>query len=168
MNKLLAIILIFYSPFATAQSKYLKTMEYDSALGSPPARLADVAWLAGHWQGEGFGGKIESMWAPPSTGSMMGVFKYVRNEKVGFYEILTIVEVDHTIILRLKHFHADLKGWEEKDNTIDFRLVKMENNRILFDGLTFEKAGENGKNCYVLIQDKNGINETKFTYSRNR
>jgi hypothetical protein len=68
-------------------------------------------------------------------------------------------------VLRLKHFGTDLKGWEEKDETVDFPLVKLKPNKAYFDGMTFEKIGEEEMNIYVLIRQKDGSqNEMKFPY----
>ena len=108
---------------------------------------------------------MEEVWSPPLGGSMMCVFKLVVENEVRFYEIVTISEEHATLILRLKHFHADLKGWEEKDETVDFPLVKTETNRAYFDGFTFEKISEDEMNIYVMIGEKDGkMQEMKFPY----
>lgn len=39
---------------------------------SPPATLAAVGWLEGHWLGDGLGGVSEEIWSPPRGGVMMG------------------------------------------------------------------------------------------------
>jgi len=48
----------------------------------------------------------------------------VVDGKVDFYEIGPIIEKDNSLLLQLKHFGADLKSWEKKDETQDFELVK--------------------------------------------
>lgn len=141
------------------------TLSLDSTQSSPNASIHDVAWIAGHWQGEAFGGVVEEIWSPPLGGSMMCVFKLVVDNEVRFYEIVTISEENETLILRLKHFHADLKGWEEKDETVDFPLVKIGTNRAYFDGFTFEKISDHQMNIYVMIGGGNGkAQEMKFPY----
>ena len=83
--------------------------------------LEKIAWIAGDWHGEAMGGSFEEAWLPPSAGTMVGVFKFIKDGEVGFYELLTIVPTeDDSLVLRLKHFHGDLKGWEEKDKSIEF------------------------------------------------
>ncbi|MGB6150574.1 MAG: DUF6265 family protein, partial [Pricia sp.] len=37
-----------------------------------------------------------------------------------------------------KHFHGDLRGWEVKDEVQRFKLIKVSDNRIYFEGFTFE------------------------------
>ena len=141
-------------------------MFYDSVAGSPKANIEDVAWLAGHWQGNAFGGIVEEIWAPPLGNSMMGSFKLVADEKVQFYELETISEENETLILRLKHFCADLKGWEEKDETVDFKLVKIIYGKACFDGFTIERISENELNMYVIIDYEGTKQEMKFEYKK--
>lgn len=134
---------------------------------SPHAKLDDLSWIAGSWEGEAFGAKTEEVWASPKGTSMMGMFKLYDDEAVVFYELMTIREVDSTLFLQIKHFNNDLKGWEEKDETVDFRLLDIAENRVYFEGLTFEKISANAINVYVLINHESGdLTEEKFAYTR--
>ncbi len=145
--------------------KAQNTSTLSEGQASPEATINEVAWIAGHWRGEAFGGMTEEIWSPPLGNSMMCVFRLIREGKVGFYEIVTITEENKSLILRLKHFHHDLKGWEEKDEKVDFPLVKIEKNRAMFEGFTFEKVNEEELNIYVMISNKNGdAREMKFPY----
>lgn len=142
-------------------------LELDSLSVSPKAKINDVAWISGTWKGEAFGGITEEIWSEPMGDSMMASFKLVSDGKVQFYEIEIIRELNESLILQLKHFNGDLKGWETKDETVDFPLVKITNNAIYFDGMTFEKISENEMNVYVLMHEKDGSsNEMKFNYKK--
>ena len=159
----LVILLVLFANLAQGQN----TMSLKGGQESPKATLADIAWLAGHWQGEAFGGITEEIWAPPLGGSMMGVFKLVSNDEVNFYEIMTIRETGGTILLQLKHFHSDLKGWETQDETVDFPLVKVSKNKVYFDDFTIENVDKNTLHIYVVIEEKAGEqSETLFSYKR--
>ncbi|NND79329.1 MAG: hypothetical protein HKN53_05470, partial [Maribacter sp.] len=134
---------------------------------SPEATLEEVSWIAGHWKGEAFGGVAEEIWSPPLGDSMMFVFKLVSEGKVQFYEIGHIQQKGETLLLQLKHFHGSLIGWEEKDETIDFKLVKLEENRVYFDGFTIERISENEINMYVVVGEEDGSSEeVKFNYKK--
>lgn len=133
---------------------------------SPHATLADVQWIQGHWTGEALGGQVEEIWSPPLGDSMMGSFKLVQDGKVKFYEIITISEIEQTLIMRLKHFDSELKGWEEKDETVDFKLVKLTPDKVFFDGLTFERISDNEINVYVRFESEGANSEGKFNYHR--
>ena len=157
------ILLICFSANCFAQN----TLSLPETSSSPKATLDDVSWIAGHWKGEAFGGVTEEIWSPPLGDSMMFVFKLVSEGKVQFYEAGHIQYKDETLVLQLKHFHSSLKGWEEKEETVDFPLVKMEGNRAYFDGFTIEKISENQINMYVVIGHKDGTSEeVKFNYKK--
>jgi len=166
ITKLILGVLLIFPAVVFAQTEFENTLDYDETVGSPKATLADVKWVSGHWTGEAFGGTAEEVWTPPIGNSMMCVFKLVVKGEVQFYEICTISEEDETLILRLKHFHADLKGWEEKDETHDFKLVKITEDRAYFDGFTFEKVSENEITLYVRICDDGKTEEMAFHYKR--
>ena len=128
-------------------------------------KLENISWISGTWHGEAFGGKTEEIWSQPSGGSMMATFKLINDGAVSFYEIEIIREINNTLILQLKHFGNDLKGWETKDETVDFPLISITQNKVIFEGMTFEKIDPNRMNVYVDIQDEKGETEiVKFEY----
>jgi len=130
-------------------------------------KLENLTWIAGNWKGEAFGGITEENWSEPSGGSMMASFKLIDNGKVAFYELEIIREIENTLILQLKHFHNDLKGWETKDETIDFPLIKITPDKVIFKGMTFEKISENEMNVYVDIKQEDGtVENVKFNYTK--
>lgn len=160
INRLLVTLIILLFPvFVFGQTNILALKENQP---SPNAKLSDISWIAGHWIGEAFGGITEEIWTEPMGGSIMGSFRVVKDGKVLFYELETITEEEETLILRLKHFSPLLIGWEEKDVTVDFKLVKVTDSRVYFDGFTFERINENRINTYVLIKGK----EMKFSFQR--
>jgi hypothetical protein len=161
-------LLLFFSLHLQAQKQASEhILELDSLITSPKASLSDVSWISGTWKGEAFGGITEEIWSKPMGDSMMASFKLVADGKVQFYEIEIIRQVKESLILQLKHFNGDLKGWETKDETIDFPLVKITKNTIYFDGMTFEKVSDNEMNVYVLMHEKDGsTNEIKFNYKK--
>lgn len=151
----------------TFSVKAQNTISFEEGSTSPKATLEDVSWIEGHWLGEAFGGITEEIWSPPLGDSMMFSFKLIVDGKVQFYELGHIQQIDETLLLQLKHFHGNLKGWEEKDETVDFKLNKIEGNRIYFDEFTFEKINENEINLYVVVGNEDGTSEeVKFNYKR--
>ncbi len=162
------MLMCIFSFCMYGQSNFENTLKYEEGSESPKASLNDISWIQGYWKGEAFGGIVEETWTPPSGGSMMCVFKHTVNGTVTFYEIVTIAEENESLIIRLKHFNSDLKGWEEKDETVDFRLVKVTPNRVYFDGFTFEKVSDKEINMYVVIKEKEGSSEVKFNYHKQK
>ena len=139
----------------------------------PAATLDAVAWLAGGtWRGDGLGGATEESWSTPAAGAMMGMFRALKagaggRQEVTFYEFLTFVEQDGTLALKLKHFNADLTGWEDKERFVTFRLARVTPDAIHFDGLTFRRDGANRMTIFLALRDATGaIREEVFRYSR--
>ncbi len=130
-------------------------------------KLENIAWISGNWKGEAFGGQVEENWSKPSGGSMMATFKLINEGKVSFYEIEIIRELENTLVLQLKHFDSELKGWETKEETVDFPLIKVTTERVVFEGMSFEKVNDNEMNVYVDIEnDAGNIEKVKFNYKK--
>ena len=162
MKNLLSLLLLF-SCLIQAQN----TIPLKEGMVSPDASLNDVSWISGHWLGKAFGGTVEEIWSPPMGDTMMFVFRLVKDGEVSFYEIGHIKEEGNSLILQLKHFNRDLSGWEEKEETVDFKLVRIEENKVYFDNFTFEKISENNINLYVVINEsEDKTEEVKFSYKR--
>ncbi|MEM5564497.1 DUF6265 family protein [Psychroserpens sp. AS72] len=130
-------------------------------------KLENIKWISGNWKGEAFGGQTEENWSEPSAGSMMATFKLINDGKVSFYEIEIIREVGNSLVLQLKHFDNDLKGWETKNETVDFPLKKITATQVIFEGMSFEKVSENEMNVYVDLENEEGeIEIVKFKYTK--
>lgn len=135
---------------------------------SSPALISQIEWMTGHWKGEAFGGITEEIWSPPAAGSMMFVFRLIVDNEINFYEIGQVRELNNTLVFELKHFGAELKGWEEKDEVQQFKFIKAEANRMYFEGFTFERINDQEINIYGLIENEDGsAEEVKFNYKRN-
>ena len=150
-------LIIYFLAFTALHAQTEKTLE---------PKLENIAWIAGTWHGEAFGGQTEEIWSKPSAGSMMATFKLINEGKVTFYEIEVIREVENTLILQLKHFGSDLKGWETKDETVDFPLKEITENKVVFEGMTFEKISKTEMNIYVDIEEKGKTETVKFNYKK--
>ena len=131
---------------------------------SPRASINDFAWIAGQWEGRAMGGTFESSWNRPSANSMLGMFKFMKDEKVVFYELLTIVQEPEGIVLRLKHFDAKLVGWETKEESIEFPFISASPKELKFDGIQFVKATEHSIHVSVTIDDAGETRQLDFTY----
>ncbi|PKA98639.1 hypothetical protein B0O79_2327 [Flavobacteriaceae bacterium MAR_2009_75] len=159
----LFFLFLLYSTAGFSQN----TLQLSEGETSPKATLEAISWMQGHWRGEAFGGITEEIWSPPLGGSMLFSFKLVTENEVGFYELGHIRELNETLVYELKHFNADLKGWEEKDEVQIFKLVKVDGDRVYFEGFTFEKLNENAVAIYALIGDEGDAQEeVTFNFKR--
>ncbi len=135
----------------------------------PPASLEQMDWLVGQWTGTGIGGApaMES-WLPPSGDTMVGTFVQETAEGgIHFTEHLYLMEEEGTLVLRLKHFNADLTGWEEKDGMLTFHLIAVENCAAYFRSLTLSCDGDNGLLAAVRMKSAGDeVNELLFRFER--
>lgn len=133
-----------------------------------PADLVEVAeWLQGHWVGNGLGGENETLWSPPRAGTMMGVFRHMKDGEIVFYELLALVPEEGRLVLKLKHFDPNLDGWEEPSESLDFPLLRAEEDALYFDGITYRRLGPDRREVTVLLgTDEDHLREEVFTYHR--
>ena len=166
---LLFLVLILVSRMALwPQVKHTaNTLKLAEGQPSGRASLADMAWLAGSWEGTGLDGLSSENWGKPAGGMMMGSYRLVKEGKPVFFEALFLFEQEGTLILRLKHFHPNLVGWEEKDKTVDFKFVKKDGKRMFFSGLTFDRTNPRELAIFLALRQKDGsIREEIFRMKR--
>lgn len=144
------------------------TLRLTEGAARQPATIADVAWMAGAWHGAGLGGEVDEVWSAPSGGAMVGHFRLVRDGKPIFYEIMTLLEREGSVEMRLKHVNADMTGWEEKSDFVTFKLIRFEADALYFSGLTFKRSGDT-LTAYLALRDSAGtVREETFTMRRAR
>lgn len=104
--------------------------------------VGQLAWLAGTWRGKTGAGAdpIEEHWTEPLARTMVGMFRWVREGKLWFYEILSIEEEPDGLIFRIKHYDAGMKGWEAKDEAVTFHLTLLTENEAVFAKRNAEKS----------------------------
>jgi hypothetical protein len=140
--------------------------EDKTLVGSSYAEIKDLSWMQGSWRAEAFDGICEEIWSAPEGHAMMGMFRLIKDGDITFYELMIIREVDKSLVLQLKHFNKDLTGWEEKGKTVDFPMVKMMDNKVVFDGYTIEKTTDDIMTVVVVINAEKQPEGMKFVYHR--
>jgi len=106
----------------------------DAAPPAVPATLADVAFIAGHWEGGDAGDFSEEIWSAPEGDSMVGMWRYVAGGRARIYEILTLTAEGPGVVLRIRHFDPKLVGREEKDRPVELPLVAKGEREAVFEG----------------------------------
>jgi hypothetical protein len=107
-----------------------------------PGTLADLSFMTGCWKATHWGGEMEECWSSPSGDAMAGMFRFLKDGKIQFYEFIAIEQTPDGLYLRLKHFNRGLIGWEEKEKSIGGPLTALEKNKATFDWLTFERRSD--------------------------
>lgn len=129
------------------------------------ASVGDLAFLVGRWQGEGLGGVVEEIWGPPLGGEMIGSFRLVQGGEPVFYELMTLVEEEGDVLLRLKHFDPDLVGWEEREESVSFPLIEVQGTTAWFGGLTLHREADQ---LLILLAMRRGdtVDEMTLRFDR--
>jgi hypothetical protein len=151
------------------------------AENAPPAAesaastsIADVAWIAGHWGLEQPAGTLEEIWSAPRGDCMMGMFRWMKNDKLWIYELLTIREEAGTLVFRFRHFGKALEAWEAKDQPLTYRLKSLTSDEAVFENSESEKAARyifrrSGDDALLirLESEKDGrVGADEFSYRR--
>jgi hypothetical protein len=163
---LLIICLMAVGAASAAELRSEHTWQLAEGEQSPAATLQDAHWLVGSWTGTAFGSRFEEVWNPPSAGSMVGMFKLLDDDGVKFYELVLLNEEDGTLSLKVKHFNADFTAWEDKEEYVDFRLVKKEPGALHFTGLSFYYRDADHFDGYLLTRNGDKVTENKLSYVR--
>lgn len=128
--------------------------------------IDDFAFLAGYWQGEGFGGQSEEMWMPPSNGRMFGIFTQTNDGALVFSEYMEISESESGWAVRLKHFNPDFSGWEEKTDYVNFPFDSVSDNKAVFGGLSYEVTGDKLTVSLRMRQSDGSLTTEYFYFDR--
>jgi len=110
-----------------------------------------LAWLEGDWVGEGFGGLVEEAWLAPRDGVMLGVFRHHVGGKPKFFELMTITDHEGELTMGLKHFHANLASWEEKNESLVWPESDAGDDSIRFGPVLYERDGDDALNVWVEV-----------------
>jgi len=166
-SSIVSLVLFGLSTVADAQSLQTEHVyKLDDPDSRPPATLQDVSWLVGSWTGDAFGSTFEEVWNAPSAGSMVGMWKLMKDDQVVFYELMLIVEEEGSLSIKVKHFADDFTAWEVKEDFVRFRLVAFDENAVYFSGLSFHRINDDEIHGYIVLHGKGEVREEKLIYHR--
>jgi hypothetical protein len=123
--------------------------------------LADLGFIAGSWGADWAGGFGEEHWSTASGDSMVGTFRFVKDGKARFYEMMLIEQTPEGPVLRLKHFNPGLIGWEEKAQVYSYPLIEYRQGLAVFERpdkqtrMTFRRTSTDSLSV-LLEQTKDG------------
>jgi hypothetical protein len=166
VSPLVLALLTTLSTVRAAEPLTERTLKLSAGEKSPAANLDDARWLEGRWLGEAFGGTTEELWTGPAAGSLAGLFRLHNDGKVVFYELMVISEEIGSLVFRLKHFNADLTGWEEKNEVQSFPLVKKQESALLFEGMSLHHDGDRLIVYLAVEHAGKPVEEIKFVYRK--
>jgi hypothetical protein len=117
------------------------------------ATVESLAWMEGRWRGDHGGDTLEEHWSSPAADSVIGMFRWITDGKIKFYELLAIESDGDQLTMRIKHFHPGLKGWEEKDDAFTLDLTALNGAKAVW-------FARGGKSPVWLIYERDGSRMT--------
>ena len=102
------------------------------------ATIDQVAWISGAWTGTLNDRTIEQHWMTPLAGSMVAMYRSIRDNKPTLYELLAIEQEGTSLVLRVKHFAPGpgLVSQEAKDESSNHTLVSLGDRKAVFEAST--------------------------------
>lgn len=162
---ILSLVLGALAP-VLARSEEAPRMTIDLDGDPAPATLDDVAWLEGRWTGTGLGGQADEVWMRTGN-AFAGVFTATADDQVRFHEIMTVIEEAGSLVMILRHFGPDLVAWEDKETTMRFPLVRVDETGAHFSGLSYRREGEDALRIHVVVdRSEDAVHELEFVYRR--
>lgn len=115
--------------------------------------VTDLSWFSGVWTGQVGHDSIEEHWSGPAAGTLMGMFRWIHEGQVRFYELLTIEPDGDQLLMRIKHFSPGLIGWEEKDQAVTLILVRLQPGEASF----YRLGGDEPLWLFYRLEDENTL-----------
>ena len=143
IRTLLAALLVLVCPPLLAQA--------------PAAKIEQLSWMQGYWEGQGMGGTVEDSWGPPRAGVMLGSFRFTpASGRPGFYQLFAIEEWEGSLRFVFRHFHPDFVAWEEKDKPLRLALTRIGPDEAAFGGVVFRRAAPDVLEVDLAMRGKDG------------
>ena len=133
----------------------------------------NLNWLNGNWKGQQAENQYEEYWSPLSGGTLMAMFRWIKNQEIWFYEFILIEQAGEYVMMRIKHFYPKMQGWEAQNETVDFLLVQLQNKEAAFlqinkpdQWLIYSMETENKLVSYFYKDDEPVKSEDIFAFVR--
>ena len=141
-----------------------------------PLTALNLGWLTGSWVGTIGDDRIEIHWSTPDGDTLMGMFRWMKDDAVYMYEFITIESESGTgqLVMRIKHFNEGLVAWEDQREAtvflletadtlnVSFRIQNSEN----FTRMIFELVNDGNTLRHLMQMDPQGHREMEFVYQR--
>ena len=103
----------------------------------PAAKVADLAWMSGHWSGPMQNGTLEENWIQPTAKSMAALVRATGADATTMIELIVIEEENDTLMLRVQQWNPGFAPRTPGPQVM--KLKSSEPNKVVF-----ESTGEGG------------------------
>lgn len=135
------------------------------------AALKSLAFMQGVWEGKtSSGAYVEEAWSSPQGDSLVGYCRFIKESRTTFYELLAVVKLADSTVLRMKHLNADFVPWSDKDEAGDLKLISSSDSEATFDNgnknhhvkVVYKKTG--AKSLHVDVEDTTDGKTNSFPF----
>lgn len=138
------------------------------AQSPPPAKLDTLAGLPGRWLGESPNGPMEAVFSPMRFGKMVGHITYWNDAGYRLIELVSYEERDGSLVYKVKHFSPDLAGREEKDVSVERRLIGIEGKKLVFENMAVLLQADDLSITLHLVGQDGSASDLELAYRRSR
>lgn len=104
------------------------------------ASISDLAWFAGHWEGDAGETHLEQFCSAPAQRMIMCMVRFIGPQQISGMELVTLEESAEGIEERIRFFGP---GLEESDGAkpVMLRLAKLTASELVFETPEMSKPG---------------------------
>lgn len=100
----------------------------------PSATIDDLAWMTGNYAGALGPNQLEENWIKAEGGSIAAMVRSTGAGKTNMFEMITIEEVDGSLVLNIQQFNAGFVPRTPTPQTME--LVTLHQNHVQFVAVT--------------------------------
>ena len=100
---------------------------------SPTAKVSDLAWMTGHYEGNTGNGTLEENWAEPEGGSLASLVRSTAGGVTTMIELIVIEEEGESLTLRLKQWDPGMSPRSEGFQVME--LIEIGDHKVVFKNI---------------------------------
>ena len=98
------------------------------------AKVSDLAWMSGHYEGSTGNGTLEENWAKPVGGSIASLVRSTDGEKTTMIELIVVEEEEGSLVLRLQQWNPGFAPRTEGPQVM--KLIEISDNKVVFEDVS--------------------------------
>ncbi len=130
------------------------------SLAVPAAKISELSWMTGSYEGPIGQGALEENWAEPKGGSIASLVRATGADgATTMIELIVVEEEEDCLTLRLQQRNPGFKPRSAEPQVM--RLVELKSGKVVFDnigegGITRLSHTKSGKKFTITVQRPNG------------
>ena len=109
---------------------FLLTLAASSGFAGPPADIEQLSWMTGNWAGNLGPNQLEENWISTEGNSLMAAVRMTGADATSMFEVITIEEVDGSLVLHLQQFDPGFVPRTE--SAMEMELAEITPNSVSF------------------------------------